>query len=100
MSFTGNFMDAEEALRFGLVNHVVPHDELIPFTRQLAADIGDNEPDGVRQIRATYNEIAMHDRDWETESRDESRVAPYPVQPGQGRRATRTDPVPRQDSVT
>jgi len=70
MSFTGNFMDAEDALRFGLVNHVVPHDELIPFTRQLAADIADNEPDGVRQIRATYNEIAMHDRDWETESRD------------------------------
>src|SRR5215204_1895603 len=28
MSFTGNFLDAEEAMHFGLVNHVVPHDEL------------------------------------------------------------------------
>ena len=33
MSFTGNFVDAAEALALGLVNHVVPHDELIPFTR-------------------------------------------------------------------
>ena len=30
MSFTGNFMLADEALAFGLVNHVVPHDESDP----------------------------------------------------------------------
>lgn len=70
MSFTGNFMDATEALHFGLVNHVVPHDELIPFTRAIAADISGNEPDGVRQIRATYDSIANDDRAWETESLD------------------------------
>jgi enoyl-CoA hydratase len=39
MSITGNFVDAEEALRIGLVNHVVPHDELASFTRLLAADV-------------------------------------------------------------
>ncbi len=39
MSITGNFVDADEALRLGLVNHVVPHDELLPFTRALARDI-------------------------------------------------------------
>ena len=70
MSFTGNFMDAAEALAFGLVNHVVAHDELIAFTRSLAADIGGNEQDGVRQIRETYNSIATDDRAWETESLD------------------------------
>ncbi len=70
MSFTGNFMDASEALQFGLVNHVVPHDELIDFTRRLATDIVSNEQDGVRQIRATYDAINMDDHDWETESRD------------------------------
>lgn len=70
MSFTGNFMGAEEALRFGLVNHVVPHGELMAFTRQLAADIVGNEQDGVRQIRQTYAAIATNDDDWETESRD------------------------------
>jgi enoyl-CoA hydratase len=41
MSITGNFVDAAEALRIGLVNHVVPHDELLPFTRTLAAQIVD-----------------------------------------------------------
>ncbi|MGA9278132.1 enoyl-CoA hydratase [Ilumatobacter sp.] len=70
MSFTGNFMDAAEALHFGLVNHVVPHAELIPFTRAIAADISGNEADGVRQIRATYDSIATDDRAWETESLD------------------------------
>src|SRR5262249_17287933 len=39
MSVTGNFVDAEEALRVGLVNHVVPHDDLLPFVQRLAADI-------------------------------------------------------------
>ncbi len=70
MSFTGNFMDATEALQFGLVNHVVPHDELIGFTRRLATDIVGNEQDGVRQIRSTYAAIAYDDHAWETESRD------------------------------
>ncbi|BAN01438.1 enoyl-CoA hydratase [Ilumatobacter coccineus] len=70
MSFTGNFMDADEALRFGLVNHVVAHDDLIPFTRQIAADIIGNEQDGVRQIRETYASIAKNDDGWETEARD------------------------------
>jgi enoyl-CoA hydratase len=70
MSFTGNFMAADEALRFGLVNHVVAHDELLPFTRSLAADIIGNEQDGVRQIRATYATIAHDDDGWEQEARD------------------------------
>ncbi len=70
MSFTGNFMSAEEALQWGLVNHVVPHDELIPFTRRLAADIIGNDQEGVRQIRSTYAAIAHNDDDWEREARD------------------------------
>ena len=70
MSFTGNFMSAAEALQCGLVNHVVPHDELLPFTRRLAADIVGNDRDGVRQIRQTYAAIAHDDDAWETEARD------------------------------
>ena len=70
MSFTGNFMLADEALAFGLVNHVVDHDELMPFTRQLARDICGNEQDGVRQIRSTYNAIATDDAHWMTEAND------------------------------
>jgi enoyl-CoA hydratase len=70
MSLTGNFMLAEEALQFGLVNHVVAHDELIPFTRKLAADIIGNDPQGVRQILATYNEINAEEPAWQIETRD------------------------------
>jgi enoyl-CoA hydratase len=70
MSFTGNFLSAEEALQWGLVNHVVPHGELLAFTRRLATDIAGNEQDGVRQIRQTYAAIAHDDDAWETEARD------------------------------
>jgi len=70
MSFTGNFMSADEALAFGLVNHVVAHDDLLPFTRQLAADICGNEQDGVRQIRATYDRIATDADHWDLEAAD------------------------------
>ena len=54
MSYTGNFLTADEALQWGLVNHVVDHAELLPFTRRLALDIVSNDQRGVRQIRATY----------------------------------------------
>lgn len=54
MSATGNFCDAETALRWGLVNHVVPHDHLLPFTRGLAADIASSDQRAVRQIYDTY----------------------------------------------
>jgi enoyl-CoA hydratase len=59
MSFTGNFLDAAEALQFGLVNHVVPHDELLPFCRQLANDIVSNDQAGVRRILQTYQEGSL-----------------------------------------
>lgn len=70
MSFTGNFMLADEALAFGLVNHVVPHAELLTFTRRLAQDIIGNDQGGVRQIRSTYFQIATDDDHWEIEARD------------------------------
>jgi len=31
MWLTGNYLTAAEALQAGLVNHVVPHEELLPF---------------------------------------------------------------------
>jgi enoyl-CoA hydratase len=69
MSFTGNFMDAEEALAYGLVNHVVAHADLMPTARQLALDICGNEQDGVRRIRQTYAEHNAEAPAWEHEGR-------------------------------
>lgn len=54
MSATGNFCDAQTALDWGLVNHVVPHDDLLLFTRGLAADITSSDQRAVRQIYDTY----------------------------------------------
>jgi enoyl-CoA hydratase len=58
MSATGNFVDAPTALTWGLVNHVVPHAELMEFTWRLAADAASNDPAAVRAIFATYREVA------------------------------------------
>ena len=58
LSLTGNFLTAEEALGVGLVNHVVPHEELLPFTRRLAGDIVSNDQRGVRRLLQHYRQIA------------------------------------------
>jgi enoyl-CoA hydratase len=54
MSLTGNFMDAAEALSFGLVNRVVPHDELLATTRAVAVDIAGNDQVAVRALLDEY----------------------------------------------
>jgi enoyl-CoA hydratase len=48
---------ADEALDLGLVNHVVPHDELLPFARRLAADIVSNDQRGVRRLLEHYRRL-------------------------------------------
>ena len=58
MSLTGNFVPADEAWRLGLVNHVVPHEELLPFARSLAGDIVSNDQVGVRRLLEHYRRIA------------------------------------------
>lgn len=70
MSFTGNFMLADEALARGLVNHVVPHAELMTFSRRIALDIIGNDQPGVRQIRRTFREIHADTDGWSIEARD------------------------------
>lgn len=61
LSTTGNFLDAPTALTWGLVNYVVPHDELVPFAQQLAADIASNDQAGVRRMLQTYDEGVLVD---------------------------------------
>jgi enoyl-CoA hydratase len=42
MSITGEFVDASEALRLGLANHLVPHEDLMAFTIELASRVPEN----------------------------------------------------------
>jgi enoyl-CoA hydratase/carnithine racemase len=58
MSLTGNYVSAEEALRLGLVNHIVPHEDLMPFAHRLALDIVNNDQRAVRTLLLHYRRIA------------------------------------------
>ena len=71
MSATGNFVDARTALEWGLVNHVVAHDELMPTARGLALDIVSNDRRAVGAILGTYEEASMVPgaQAWDVEAR-------------------------------
>jgi enoyl-CoA hydratase len=71
MSITGNYIDAPTALAWGLVNHVVPHDELLSYCRQLASDAVSNDQRGVRRMIQTYNEVTgtTVDEGWKIEAK-------------------------------
>ncbi len=51
MLFTGDTISAQEALRFGLVNQVVPLPELLPTAGALAEKIAKNAPVSLRRIK-------------------------------------------------
>ena len=57
MSLTGNFIDAQEAHRLGLVNHVVAHDQLMSTARSLASDISSVNQRSMRTYLQSYRTI-------------------------------------------
>ncbi len=60
--FTGDVIDADEALRVGLVGRVLPHDELLPAALVLAERIAANPPLAVQHIKAGLRRAL--DPDW------------------------------------
>ena len=72
MTITGNFVEADEALRIGLVNHVVAHEELRARAVALARDVAPQP--AVREVLRLYNRgdgLSLADalaleRDWTT----------------------------------
>lgn len=56
MSFTGRTLDAQEALKVGLVSRVVPHDELLPQARALAGQIAANPGGALRMAKKLLRE--------------------------------------------
>jgi len=58
MIMTCEPVDAEEALRIGLVNHVVEDDQLMVSARELAATIGRRAPLAIRMTKKIVNAAA------------------------------------------
>lgn len=56
--FTGDMIKADEALSIGLINKVVPHDELENETSAMAAKISKNAPVAIRYAKKTINQGA------------------------------------------
>lgn len=60
MIMTAGMIDAAQALEYGLVNHVVSQEELIPFTHQLAEKIMKNSmvaiAAAIRAVNANYED--------------------------------------------
>jgi enoyl-CoA hydratase len=63
MFFTGRQFDAREAERMGLVNRVVPDDQLEATVNELARTIADNAPLTVRTAKLVVGELMKDARD-------------------------------------
>ncbi len=55
MSFTGTFIDAAEALRLGLVNRVVAHDQLVTTAVAVGHDMASADQDALRALKDLYD---------------------------------------------
>ena len=73
--FTARAIDADEALRIGLVNHVLPHADLEPFVLEMAAQIAEHSPTAllaskeVIDIASSTKDAARRELDWNLELR-------------------------------
>lgn len=61
MSLTGNFIGAEQAERWGLVNRVVAPDELMPVSLALAADMVSADGRTQRPLKRLIDDGSMRD---------------------------------------
>jgi enoyl-CoA hydratase len=58
MSFTGTYVRADEALAWGLVNRVAPHEQLLPEAVRIASDISKNDRVAVPTLLTLYDDNA------------------------------------------
>jgi enoyl-CoA hydratase len=87
MSFTGDFIDAQRAYEWGLVNEVVEHGSLLARATAVAAAVTSIPPGNVQEIRAIYGEVnerggpnaweheARRSQDWMAGRFDHARLA-------------------------
>src|SRR5438270_1035009 len=65
---TGRIITAEEALRIGLINEIVPAEKLSSRARQLAAQLMENSPTSLRFTKRLLNNHARADLDAQIEA--------------------------------
>ena len=70
--FAGDFIDAQEAERIGLVNRVVPHEQLMPAAMELATRIARNAPLAIRMDKSLIYSGLKHDYEWTWNSADDA----------------------------
>jgi 2-(1,2-epoxy-1,2-dihydrophenyl)acetyl-CoA isomerase len=64
LSMTGRIIGADDALRFGLVSRVVPHERLMDETMALAEEIASNPTDAVWEAKKLmHRNMVEHDRE-------------------------------------
>jgi enoyl-CoA hydratase/carnithine racemase len=61
LTLTGQMIDARQAAEWNLVSRVVPHEQLMPVAREIAAAIAANPPHAVRLAKRLLRE-ALHTR--------------------------------------
>ena len=78
---TARLIHAEQAMRLGLVNRLVPHDELMRWATETAEMIAANSPSAVqavkRQVSATIVDHALTREAFEQELGDAVRASPH-----------------------
>ena len=60
LSFTGNFLDAQTAKEWGLLNHVVAPDDLLPLAKKLAADMASIDPEFLARYKKLIDDGYGH----------------------------------------
>jgi enoyl-CoA hydratase len=58
MALTARFLSAQEALAWGLVNHVVAPQEVLPRVKTMAQDLIKSDPVHVRRYKALLERVA------------------------------------------
>jgi len=65
---TGRIFDADEALRLGLINEIVPSDKLLLRARELASLLMENSPSSLRATKKLLTDHARADLDTQIEA--------------------------------
>jgi enoyl-CoA hydratase/carnithine racemase len=60
LSYTGNYFSARDAERMGLVNRVVPRDQLLVAAREMATQIAGADQTIVHQMKRLYDLTTRH----------------------------------------